>query len=251
MPSLSSPHFDFLGLPPEIRNTVYHLCLDVGVIRPHGRYRTKLPAIALLGVNIQIRSEARPILYRINSWLLSAAPIPPSPFKIVEPDLFERVEIAFSGEALFDLDGTSMRDPDFVFGYTSPMTDDELSREDTLEVQQMCGAELLQAWDEKVDRLKTMKNLRHVGVHFEGMFCPAGCDRVGLLDQTPVGRLLKHLSESDEPFVHGRPEVHFYGLQGLLENKIIHKDYGFPNLRERYYELQAREKKSNGDQVRT
>ena len=256
MPSLSSPHFDFLGLPPEIRNAVYHLCLDVGVIRPHARYRTNFPSIALLGVNIQIRSEARSILYRINSWLLSAGSIRRSPFKIVEPDLFERVEIVFGDEKLFDLDGASMHEPNFDFGYTRPMTEDEQSGERTLQVHQMCIAEILQAWNEKVDRLKTMKSLRHVGVHFEGLYCPAGCDRVGLLNKTPVRRLLKYLSESDEPFVHGRPEVLFYGLRGLLENSIIYKDYGFPDFREKFYRLQAQEKKSKGDlgdndQVRT
>lgn len=210
---------------------IYHLCLVVGFILPHDKQKCEweLPSIALLSVNKQMRAEARPILYRINGWLLSAVPTRPSPFKMVEPDLFERVGIVFGGDALPDLDNLDLYGPNLDFGYSGPLMEDERIEERELRVQQKCVALVFQEWNEKVDKLKTMKNLRSVLVIFEDFFGPAGCDRMELLDRAPVRRLLKYLS-SDEPFVHGRPVVLFCGLRGEKEDNIVYNEYGFEDI---------------------
>lgn len=86
------------------------------------------PSFALLSVNRQIRVEARPILYGINYWFLSTTPILSSPLNLVEPDLFERINIRSSGNELPDLDRLTMvppmHQPNFDFGHNGPMTEE-------------------------------------------------------------------------------------------------------------------------------
>ena len=230
---------------------IFRLCLGVVCIVPYDEEKGEIPCVALLSVNKQIRAEARPILYGINCWLLDTVPIHTSPFNIVEPNLFEKIDIAFGGDDLPYLDrlsmASSMHEPNFDFGYSVPLTEDEKNSERMLHIHQMCIAQIFQAWNEKVDMLKTMKNLRSVGVDLEELFCPTGCCRIGLLDETPVRRLLKYLSESDEPFVHGRPLVVFEGLRGEKEENIIYNEYGFRDVIKEYYESKAQQKKSSGE----
>ena len=191
------------------------------------------------------------MLYWSNYWNLEEFPIPASPFKIVEPHLFERVRIALRGNDVHDIDRQSiaehMHEPNFDFDYPGPMTEDEQNLMRTLRVHETCNDVLFQAWNEKVDKLMTMKNLRYVIVSLQGLFCATGCCRIRLLDETPVRRLLRYLRESDEPFVHGRPRVVFMGLRDEKEVNIIFNEYGFPDLYGELRDSKAQKKKSSGD----
>lgn len=43
----------------------------------------------------------------------------------------------------------------------------------------------------KIDKLMAMKNLQSVAIGLARIFCPTACCRIGLLDETPIRRLLK------------------------------------------------------------
>ena len=231
---------------------IFYLCLGVADIVPPRLDPNEFPSIALLSVSKQIRAETRPILYGINFWSLNAMPIKPCPLETVDPDLFERIVIALGGNDLPDLDRRSMvshmHRPDFDFGSSGPWTAHNKNMARMFTVHQLCNAKVFTAWDEKVDRLMAMKNLRLVQVYLGGLFCPHGCCRIGLLDETPVRRFLKYLSESDEPFVHGRPRVAFRGFISEKEMHIIYNEYGFPHY-PKSWESKAQKMKSSGDQV--
>ncbi|KAL8792268.1 MAG: hypothetical protein Q9195_005147 [Heterodermia aff. obscurata] len=139
MASSTSPYFDFLGLPRELRNMVYYSYLSLDLIAPYdARDRGELAHIALLSVNKQIRAEARPIFYRINHWVLSEVPIHPSPFKIVEPDLFEKLEVEFSCRDL----------PSLVSEYVEPALEDDVEEADSVNDDQDSSHEGSEAGEE-------------------------------------------------------------------------------------------------------
>lgn len=62
---------DFLKLPPEIRLQIYHDCLVVGEVYLYRiSYDGNPPAAALLRTCRTIHSEAEPILYQQNTFIL-------------------------------------------------------------------------------------------------------------------------------------------------------------------------------------
>ena len=260
--------FPFLSLPREIRDTIYTLCLfTTTFIIPHPQSYQRatnwggaFPTLALLSVCKQIRAEARPVFYLKNRWQVALAK-KRTLFHKVEPWFFEHLQLSFTDEdgprvnRMLTASGLHSQSDDDLFGPNTTLTEDEKRDQRWRYMHNKYLREVLAAWDDKVELLlEDLPYARTVRVNFGRLSCPVGCCRVSLFESAPIRRLLESLRREDSSFVHGRPEVTFFGLETQAERTLLVEVYGF----ERYCDIdyrrptvitpRAEEGNANGDQ---
>lgn len=233
--------FRFLSLPREIRDQIYRLVLNtISVINPHPtkdesiiQGSGSLPSTALLAVSKQVRAEARPLFYRENTWQLATEPAR-NTFTTVEPWFFQDICLRLRGDDTSDLDRMCIgykyhsSPDDKLFGTNSTYTDDEKRAARMVLVHDECLEKVCTAWTAKVNML--LEDLTHAAfimVDFSELYCPSGCCRLDMFAEEPIRRLLEALRSEESSFIHGRPEVYFFGIQAEAERMLLLEVYGF------------------------
>ena len=243
-----APKTQFLGLPREIRDMIYHFALEVDYeIIPYptiheSKFRGTRPAIALLRVNKQVRTEARPILYSNNEWQIGDRPefsidagAYPNLFQVVDNSLFKHVVIKFSGD---DVPMLSTQTLSLAAHYHARleqellnsgviMTEEEKRQWRAGEMHNLNYQTLLRTWNTRVSLLRMMKDLKTVRVDFNTCYCPSGCCRLRMFQAHPVERCLQRLPKPGKHSRNQQTEVYFHGIESKEECQIIYDNYGF------------------------